>query len=150
MLEDIRLSSVNDPNPTHFTSHRALLRYARELKMITQVIKEYSKLDPRADQGLLDDTLQYGFKAHSIYSTALHQWLENNQEAHSVPVVSRLVKEYEAKGVDDLKRYHVRASKAPYERSSAIMSTASSSNCTSVVSLRIIRDQQQKIQELQM
>ena len=67
-----------------------------------------------------------------------------------MPVVTRLVKEYEAKGVDDLKRYHVRASKAPDERSSAAMSTASSSNCTSVVSLRIIRDQQQKIQELQM
>ena len=63
------------------------------------------------------------------------------------------MKEYEAKGVDDLKRYHVRASKAPDERSSATMSTAGSSSCTSVVSkksLRIIRDQQQKIQELQM
>ena len=153
LLEDIRLPWVDDPNPTHFTSHRALIRYARELKMITQVMKEYSKLDPKADQGLLDDTLQYGLKAHSIYSTALHQWLENNQKAHSVPVVTRLVKEYEAKGVDDLKRYHVRASKAPDERSSATMSTAGSSSCTSVVSkksLRIIRDQQQKIQELQM
>ena len=60
LLEDIRLPWVDDPNPTHFTSHRALIRYARELKMITQVMKEYSKLDPKADQGLLDDTLQYG------------------------------------------------------------------------------------------
>ena len=86
-------------------------------------------------------SLQYELKAHSIYITALYQWLENNQEAYSVPVVSRLVKEYEAKGVDDLKRYHVRASKAPDERSTATMSslsTASSSNCTSVVSLNFV------------
>ena len=70
LLEDIRLPWVDDPNPTHFTSHRALIRLARELKMITQLMKEYSKLDPRADQGLSDDTLQYGLKAHFIYSTA--------------------------------------------------------------------------------
>ena len=155
LLEDIRLSWVDDPNPTYFTSHRALTRYARELKMITQVMKEYSKLDPKADQGLLDDTLQYGLKAHSTYSAALHQWLEDNHEAHSAPVVKRLVKEYEAKGCEDLKRYHVRASKVPDERSLATVSTTSRGTCSSTSgvsekSLKIIKGQQQEIQQLQM
>ena len=84
-----------------------LTRYARELKMITLVMKEYSKLDTKADQGLLDDTLQYGLKAHSTYSAALHQWLEDNNEAHCALVVKRLVKECEAKGCEDLKRIGV-------------------------------------------
>ena len=45
LLEDIRLSWVDDPNPTYFTSRTALTRYASELKMITQAMKEYSKLN---------------------------------------------------------------------------------------------------------
>ena len=41
VLEDVRLLWVDDPDPTYFKSHRALKRYARELKMIT-VMREYS------------------------------------------------------------------------------------------------------------
>ena len=37
VLEDVRLLWVDDPDSTYFKSHRALKRYAHELKMITDV-----------------------------------------------------------------------------------------------------------------
>ena len=65
ILADIRLSWVDDPNPIHFRNHRALTRYARELKMLTLVMKDYSRLSYKVDQNLLDRTLKYGLNAHT-------------------------------------------------------------------------------------
>ena len=119
ILADIRLSLVDDPNPIHFRSHRALTRYARELKMLTQVMKDYSQLSYKVDKNLLDQTLKYGLNAHTIFHNALNQWLEDNAEAHSAPIVCKLVKEYEERGSEDLMRYYSRASKTLEERSVA-------------------------------
>ena len=99
---------VDDPDPTYFKSHRALKRYARELKMITDVMREYSGRQEDNNQLLLDKTLEYGLRAHGIYNNALHQWLEDNPEAHSRPLVQNLVKEYRKKESEDLKRYYDR------------------------------------------
>ena len=93
VLEDVRLLWVDDPDPTYFKSHRALKRYARELKMITDVMREYSRRQEENNQLLLDKTLEYGLRAHGIYNNAIHQWLEDNPEAHSRPLVQNLVKE---------------------------------------------------------
>ena len=43
VLEDVRLLWVDDPDPTYFKSHRALKHYAWELKIITDVMREYSR-----------------------------------------------------------------------------------------------------------
>jgi len=65
--------------------------------------------------------------------------------------VQKLVKEYAAKGTDDLMRYHARASKEPDNRSLATVSTTTSSvSNVSAKSLKIIKDQQHEIQHLQM
>ena len=127
MLDEVRMDWVDDPNPTRFKSHRALTRYARELQLVTLVMRDYSKQDPKVEQSLLDVTLRYGLKAHSIYNIALHQWLEDNPEAHSVLIVQKLVKDYEARGTDDLVRYHAKASKHPDERSTITVTTTNSS-----------------------
>ena len=146
ILADIRLSWVDDPNPIYFRNHRALTRYARELKMLTIVMKDYSRLSYKVDQNLLDRTLKYGLNAHTIFNNALHQWLEDNAEAHSAPIVCKLVKEYEERGSEDLVRYHSRASKTLEDRSVAIVSTATSSGSRlSQKSIKIIKDQMQKI-----
>ena len=80
VLEDIRLLWVDDPDPTYFKSHRALKRYAYELKMITDVMREYSRRQEENNQLLLHKTLEYGLRAHGIDDNALHQWLEDNQK----------------------------------------------------------------------
>ena len=48
-LEDIRLPWVDDPNPSKFSNHRSLVRYSRELKTITDVMREYSRADDKVD-----------------------------------------------------------------------------------------------------
>ena len=149
MLDEVRMDWVDDPNPTRFKSHRALTRYARELQLVTLVMRDYSKQDPKVEQSLLDVTLRYGLKAHSIYNIALRQWLEDNPEAHSVLIVQKLVKDYEARGTDDLVRYHAKASKHPNERSTITVTTTNSSySHVSDKSLEIIASQQQQIEQL--
>ena len=151
ILADIRLSWVDDPNPIHFRNHRALTRYARELKMLTLVMKDYSRLSYKVDHNLVDRTLKYGLNAHTIFNNDPHQCLEDNAEAHSAPIVCKLVKEYEERGREDLVRYHSRASKTLEERSVATVSTATSSGSPlSQESIKIIKDQMQKIKKLEM
>ena len=43
-LEDIRLPWVDDPDPSKFVNHRSFLRYSRELKTLTDVMREYSQI----------------------------------------------------------------------------------------------------------
>ena len=153
VLEDVRLLWVDDPDPTYFKSHRALKRYARELKMITDVMREYSGRQEDNNQLLLDKTLEYGLRAHGIYNNALHQWLEDNPEAHSRPLVQNLVKEYREKESEDLKRYYDRASRKPECRSKPTVrsSTGTASKSSfSEQSMRIIQEQQKEISELKM
>jgi len=151
-LGDIRLPWVDDPDSKYFKSHRALTRYSRELKMLTQVMRDYSRLECKPNKNLLDKTLEYCLKAHSIYCAALHQWLENNADSHSACIVQNLVKDYEVTGDVDVKRYHCRASKEPEDRSIATVSTtvsrSSSASGVSVASLKIIQSQQREIEQL--
>ena len=150
ILANIRLSWVDDPNPIHFRNHRASTQYAHELKMLTQVMKDYSQLSYKVNQNLLDQTLKYGLNAYTIFNNALHQWLENNAEAHTAPIVCKLVKEYEERGSKDLVRYHSRPSKTLEERLVATVSTATSlGSHLSQESIKIIKDQMQKIQKLE-
>ena len=86
---------------------------------------DYSRRQESKQQGLLDEILNYGQKAHEIYDNALHQRLEDNPMAHSRPTVLKLVKQHGECGSTDLRRYHARASKEPDCRSEATVSVYS-------------------------
>ena len=132
LLADVRLAWVDNPKPDSFKSHRALTRYSRELKMITDVMRDYSRCQGSKQQGLLDEILNYGQKAHQLYDNALHQWLEDNPMAHSRPAVLKLVKQHGECGSRDLRRYHDRASKEPDCRSEATVSVYSDTTISNV------------------
>ena len=114
-LVDIRLPWINDPDPSKFVNHRSFLRYSRELKTLTDVMRDYSKCDRVVESDLLDATLAYSLKAHDIYHNALTQWLLDNPNAHSRSIVQKSFAEY--KGKEDLIRYHCRAKFNPELRS---------------------------------
>ena len=58
-LEDIRLACVDDQDPSKFVNHRSFLRYSRELKTLTDVVRKYSKSDKVDESDLLDSILAY-------------------------------------------------------------------------------------------
>ena len=57
-LEEIRLAWVDDPVPIHFMQHRSLIRYAHDLKIITDVVRDYSKSHDCVEKAVLDATLE--------------------------------------------------------------------------------------------
>ena len=115
-LEYIRLPWSTIPDPSKFVNHRSFLRYSKELKTLTDVMREYSKSDKVVESDLLDSTLAYSLKAaHDIYYNALTQWLLDNPNPHSRFIVQKLFAEYKDK--EDLIRYHRRAKFDPKLRS---------------------------------
>ena len=148
-LEEIRLAWVDDPVPVHFMKHRSLIRYARDLKMITDVMKDYSKSHDCVEKAVLDATLEYGKKAHDVYCNSLHQWLHDNLDSLARDKVESSVRDYPEKGRQDLERYYLRATKAPENRTKSILlSSASKLLKASKDSQSIIEDQRQEILEL--
>ena len=150
-LEDIRLPWVDDPDPSKFVNHRSFLRYSRELKTLTDVMRKYSKSDKVVESDLLDSTLAYSLKAHDVYHNALTQWLIDNRNAYSRSIVQKLFAEY--KGREDLIRYHRRAKFDPELRSevSAISRASNESNAhpdshCSQNSASIIKGQQRQLE----
>ena len=96
-LEEIRLAWVDDPVPIHFMKHRSLIRYARDLKMITDVMRDYSKSHDCVEKAVLDATLEYGKKAHNVYCNGLHQLLHDNPDSLARDKVESLVRDYPEK-----------------------------------------------------
>ena len=78
VLNDIRLEWVDMPEHVSLDNDCFLSRCACQLAMITVVMKDYSRSYSKTECSMLDATLEYGLKAHNIYSHALHCWLERN------------------------------------------------------------------------
>ena len=112
-LEDIRLSWVDKPKPDQFKNHKSLRRYANDLKLISSTMKSYSRPLVKVDELLLKNTLEYGLKAHSVYTTALHQCVEDNSNSLARDVVENLITNYPDEDIIKLKKYYARASKDP-------------------------------------
>ena len=72
VLSDERLGWVNDPTSVSLLNQRSLSRCVLQLKLITLVMKKYSLSQHNVEESVLTDTLNYGLKAHTIYSAALH------------------------------------------------------------------------------
>ena len=144
-IEDIRLAWVDKPVSSNLKNWRCLVRYARELLMLSGVMKEYSRSNEKVDQKILDQTLEYSLKAHTVYSGALHDWLEENPFSFSRPMVQKLVKDY--RGTEDLNRYHARASRDPEARSYCSSASQALSHI-SQSSAKIILEQQNEIDRL--
>ena len=103
-LENIQLSWVDKPKPDQFKNHRSLRRYANDLKLISSTMKSYSRSLVKVDELLLKNTLEYGLKAHSVYTTALHQWLEDNPNSLARDVVENLITNYPEEDIIKLKK----------------------------------------------
>ena len=113
VLSDVRLDWVDDPTSVSLLNHRSLSRCALQLKLITSVMKEYSLSQHNIEESVLTDTLNYGLKAHTIYSTALHDWIESNPTSLARHKVQRLIAKYPFDEREKLKRYYNRALKDP-------------------------------------
>ena len=145
-LEEIRLAWVDDPVPIHFIKHKSLIRYARDLKMISDVMRDYSKSHDCVEKAVLDATLEYGKKAHDVYCNSLHQWLHDNPDSLARDKVESLVRVYPEKERHDLERYYLRATNDPENRTkSTLLSSASKLSKASKDSRSIIEDQRQEI-----
>ena len=112
-LEEIHLAWVDDPVPIHFIKHRSLIRYARDLKMITDVMRDYSKSHDCVEKAVLDAKLENGKKAHDVYCNSLHQWLHDNPDSLARDKVKSLVRDYPGKERHDLEKYYLRETKDP-------------------------------------
>ena len=150
-LEDIRLSWVDKPKPDQFKNHRSLRRYANDLKLISSTMKGYSRSLEKVDELLLKNTLECGLKAHSVYTTALHQWLEDNPNSLARDVIENLITNYPEEDIIKLKKYYARALKDPENRTAGTISSHSRTSTSylgtriSGKSLQIIEEQQKKI-----
>ena len=113
ILEEVRLSWVDDPSSVKFKGHRALQRYENDLKLVSSTLKRYTRSSGKADKTLLDAMLQYGLKAHKVYTDALHQWMENNPDSFARNQVASLIANYPEEEINRLHRYHARALKDP-------------------------------------
>ena len=151
ILEEVRLSWVDDPSSVKFKGHRALQRYENDLKLVSSTLKRYTRSSGKADKTLLDAMLQYGLKAHKVYTDALHQWMENNPDSFARNQVASLIANYPEEEINRLHRYHARALKDPDNRTISTQSTQStlySQSNFSAQSLKIIEEQKKEIAEL--
>ena len=62
--------------------------------MITAVMRDYSRLYSKIECSMLDATLEYGLKAHNVYSHALRCWLERNPKSFAWKKVQKLIANY--------------------------------------------------------
>ena len=95
--------------------------------------------------------LQYGLKAHKVYTDALHQCMENNPDSFAQNQVASLIANYPEEEINRLHRYHARALKDPDNRTFSTQSTQStlhSQSDFSAQSLKIIEEQRKEIAEL--
>ena len=153
VLSDVRLDWVDDPTSVSLLNHRSLSRCALQLKLITSVMKEYSLSQHDVEESVLTDTLNYGLKAHTIYSAALHDWIESNPTSLARHKVQRLIANYPSGEREKLKRYYNRALKDPDDRTSGTVSTlhdplSQLGSKHSSKSLQIIEEQQHEIRNL--
>ena len=151
ILEEVRLSWVDDPSSVKFKGHRALQRYENDLKLVSSTLKRYTRSSGKADKTLLDAMLQYGLKAHKVYTDALHQCMENNPDSLARNQVASLIANYPEEEINRLHRYHARALKDPDNRTISTQNTQStlySQSNSSAQSLQIIKEQRKEIAEL--
>ena len=116
-LHDIRLEWVENPECMKSPSHRLLSRCANELTMITSAMKEYGRSSNKVERGILEAVLNYGLKAHELFSTALNEWLAQNPESFARDKIKKLMSRFPERESEHLRRYYSRACKDPLERS---------------------------------
>ena len=62
-------------------------------------------------------TLEYGLKAHNVYSHALGRWLERNCKSFEREKVQELISNYPEREKESLQRYHKHACRELDDRS---------------------------------
>ena len=147
VLNDIRLEWVDRPEHVSLDNHRFLSRCACQLAMITAVLSDYSRSYSRIEGSVLDATLEYGLKAHNVYSHALRRWLETNPKSSAQAKVQNLVTNYPKREKESLQRYCKRAYRELEDRllgSSSRLSRSGSpaQSRVSVLSSRTLEERQ--------
>ena len=107
-LNDMRLEWVDRPENVSLNNHRFLSKCACQLAMMTAVMRDYSRLCSKIEGSLLDAILEYGLKAHNVYSHVLRRWLERNPKSFAREKVQELISNYPKREKESLHWYYKR------------------------------------------
>ena len=133
-LDEIRQPWVLSKNSSHFSNHRSLIKYWRELKVMVDTLRDYANNNEENNQKVIEAVYEYIMNALSTYLDAVYSWIDDakhkEKQAISVPALPRVQKLlglYNPSLKDKIEKYYERALRSPWERSMA----SSSSSCTS-------------------
>ena len=76
----------------------------------------YERLQ-QVEGSVLDATLEYGLRAHNVYSYALRRWLDKNPKSFAREKVQNLLANYPEREKESLQRYYKRACREFDDRS---------------------------------
>ena len=75
-MGELRRQWVDLPGPPMFSDHRSLAEYSRKIKVMELTLQDFAHSETENDPMVVEAVNNYISRAHSVYLSAVHKWIE--------------------------------------------------------------------------